>query len=110
MEHVILPIIPKHLIDADTKIYVNPTGKFIIGEPQGDSGLTGRKIIVDTYGGYSRHGGGTFSGKYPSKVDHSAAYAARWVAKSIVASGLAQRCEIPLAYAIGIAKPVSICV
>ena len=97
-------------MDDQTKIYVNPTGRFVIGGPQGDSGLTGRKIIVDTYGGYSRHGGGAFSGKDPTKVDRSAAYAARWVAKNVVAAGLARRCEVQLAYAIGVARPVSILV
>ena len=97
-------------MDDETVIYVNPTGRFVIGGPQGDSGLTGRKIIVDTYGGYARHGGGAFSGKDPTKVDRSAAYASRWVAKNIVAAGLAKRCEVELAYAIGVAKPVSIMV
>ena len=109
-EHVIDVIIDPKMIDEDTKIYINPTGRFVIGGPQGDSGLTGRKIIVDTYGGMARHGGGAFSGKDPTKVDRSAAYAARYVAKNIVAAGLAKRCEIQLAYAIGIAHPVSILV
>jgi len=108
IENVIKPIVPAELFDENTKIFVNPTGKFVIGGPNGDSGLTGRKIIVDTYGGYSRHGGGAFSGKDPTKVDRSAAYAARYVAKNIVAAGLADKCEIQLAYAIGVAKPVSI--
>lgn len=107
---VIEPIVPANLIDENTKIFVNPTGRFVIGGPMGDSGLTGRKIIVDTYGGYSRHGGGAFSGKDPTKVDRSAAYAARYVAKNIVAAGLAKKCEIQLAYAIGVAKPVSVMV
>lgn len=109
-KNVIMPIIPAELIDENTKIYINPTGRFVVGGPAGDSGLTGRKIIVDTYGGYSRHGGGAFSGKDPTKVDRSAAYAARYVAKNIVASGLAKKCEIQLAYAIGVAKPVSVMV
>ena len=109
-EHVIKAIIPAELMDENTKIHINPTGRFVIGGPQGDSGLTGRKIIVDTYGGIGRHGGGAFSGKDPTKVDRSAAYAARYVAKNIVAAGLAERCEVQLAYAIGIAKPVSIMV
>ncbi len=107
-KYVIEPIIPAELMTAETKIYVNPTGRFVTGGPQGDSGLTGRKIIVDTYGGYSRHGGGAFSGKDPTKVDRSAAYAARYVAKNIVAAGLASKCEVQLAYAIGVAKPVSV--
>ncbi len=110
MEHVIKPVIPSELLDENTKYYINPTGRFVIGGPQGDSGLTGRKIIVDTYGGYSRHGGGAFSGKDPTKVDRSAAYAARYIAKNIVAAGLADKCEVQLAYAIGVAKPVSILV
>ena len=110
LEHVIKATVPADLLDENTKIYVNPTGRFVIGGPQGDSGLTGRKIIVDTYGGIGRHGGGAFSGKDPTKVDRSAAYAARYVAKNIVAAGLASRCEVQLAYAIGVAKPVSIMV
>ena len=110
IEIVIKPIVPKELLDENTKYYVNPTGRFVIGGPQGDSGLTGRKIIVDTYGGYSRHGGGSFSGKDPTKVDRSATYAARYIAKNIVAAGLADKCEVELAYAIGVAKPVSIMV
>ena len=110
IQQVISPVIPAGLMDEETKIFVNPTGRFVVGGPQGDSGLTGRKIIVDTYGGYARHGGGAFSGKDPTKVDRSAAYAARWVAKNIVAAGLAKRCEIELAYAIGVAHPVSIMV
>ena len=110
IENVIKPIIPTDLLDEETKYYVNPTGKFVIGGPQGDSGLTGRKIIVDTYGGYAHHGGGAFSGKDPTKVDRSATYAARWVAKNLVAAGLADKCEVQVAYAIGIAKPVSIMV
>ena len=110
MKQVILPVIPAELLDENTKYYINPTGRFVVGGPQGDSGLTGRKIIVDTYGGYARHGGGAFSGKDPSKVDRSAAYASRWVAKNIVAAGLAKKCEVELAYAIGVADPVSILV
>ncbi|MBQ3590076.1 MAG: methionine adenosyltransferase domain-containing protein, partial [Clostridia bacterium] len=106
----ITPIIPQNMIDDETKIYVNPTGRFVIGGPHGDTGLTGRKIIVDTYGGYSRHGGGAFSGKDPTKVDRSACYAARYVAKNIVASGVADKCEVQIAYAIGVAKPVSVLV
>ena len=110
IKHVIKPIVPAGLVDQQTRIYINPTGRFVIGGPVGDSGLTGRKIIVDTYGGYGRHGGGAFSGKDPTKVDRSAAYAARWVAKNIVAAGLAKKCEVELAYAIGVARPVSIMV
>lgn len=106
--HVIYPTVDKSLLDEETKFYINPTGRFVIGGPQGDAGLTGRKIIVDTYGGYARHGGGCFSGKDPTKVDRSAAYAARYVAKNIVAAGLAKQCEVQLAYAIGVAEPVSI--
>ncbi|NKI20952.1 methionine adenosyltransferase [Paenibacillus dendritiformis] len=109
-EHVIAPVVPAEWLDEKTKYFINPTGRFVIGGPQGDAGLTGRKIIVDTYGGYARHGGGAFSGKDPTKVDRSAAYAARYVAKNIVAAGLADKCEIQLAYAIGVANPVSISV
>jgi len=109
-EHVIKPVVPSEWLNANTKYFINPTGRFVIGGPQGDAGLTGRKIIVDTYGGYARHGGGAFSGKDPTKVDRSAAYAARYVAKNIVAAGLADKCEIQLAYAIGVARPVSISV
>jgi len=110
MEHVIKPIIPAHMLDAKTKYHINPTGRFVIGGPMGDAGLTGRKIIVDSYGGYSRHGGGAFSGKDPSKVDRSACYMARYIAKNIVAAGLASRAEVQLAYAIGVAEPVSVMV
>ncbi len=110
IKHVIKPTIPEDMIDENTKYYINPTGRFVVGGPQGDSGLTGRKLIVDTYGGYARHGGGAFSGKDPTKVDRSAAYAARWVAKNVVAAGIAKKCEIQLAYAIGVAHPVSISV
>src|SRR6516165_10008220 len=108
MEHVVRPIVPARMLDARTKYHINPTGRFVIGGPMGDAGLTGRKIIVDTYGGYSRHGGGAFSGKDPTKVDRSAAYAARYVAKNIVAAGLADRFELQVAYAIGVARPLSI--
>ncbi|HEX2953267.1 MAG TPA: methionine adenosyltransferase [Bacillota bacterium] len=110
IEHVIMPIIPKEFLDEKTHYYINPTGRFVVGGPNGDSGLTGRKIIVDTYGGMARHGGGAFSGKDPTKVDRSAAYAARYVAKNVVAAGLADRCEIQLAYAIGVAHPVSVAI
>ncbi len=109
-EHVIKAVVPSNLLDENTRYFINPTGRFVVGGPQGDSGLTGRKIIVDTYGGYGRHGGGSFSGKDPTKVDRSAAYAARWVAKNLVAAGVADKLEIQLAYAIGVAKPVSITV
>ncbi|MBQ9993410.1 MAG: methionine adenosyltransferase [Clostridia bacterium] len=110
IKHVIEPIIPAELVDGELKIFVNPTGRFVVGGPQGDSGLTGRKIIVDTYGGYARHGGGAFSGKDPTKVDRSAAYAARYIAKNIVAAKIARRCEVQIAYAIGVARPVSVLV
>jgi S-adenosylmethionine synthetase len=110
MQHVIKPVVPANLLDDQTKYFINPTGRFVIGGPQGDAGLTGRKIIVDTYGGYARHGGGAFSGKDPTKVDRSGAYAARYVAKNIVAAGLADKCEVQVAYAIGVAQPVSISV
>jgi len=110
MQHVVAPIVPAQLLDDSTKYFINPTGRFVIGGPQGDSGLTGRKIIVDTYGGSAPHGGGAFSGKDPTKVDRSAAYAARWIAKNVVAAGLAEKCQVQLAYAIGVAEPVSILV
>jgi S-adenosylmethionine synthetase len=110
LKHVIQATIPAELLDADTKYHINPTGRFVIGGPMGDTGLTGRKIIVDTYGGMGRHGGGAFSGKDPTKVDRSAAYMARYIAKNIVAAGLAERCEVQLAYAIGVAEPVSVLV
>jgi len=108
MEHVIKPVIPAELLDDNTKYHINPTGKFVIGGPMGDAGLTGRKIIVDTYGGYAPHGGGAFSGKDPTKVDRSAAYMARYIAKNVVAAGLADKCTVQLAYAIGVAEPVSV--
>ncbi len=108
IHEVITPVIPENLLDQNTKIYVNPTGRFVVGGPAGDTGLTGRKIIVDTYGGYARHGGGAFSGKDPTKVDRSACYAARYIAKNVVAAGLADRCEVEVAYAIGVARPVSV--
>jgi S-adenosylmethionine synthetase len=108
MEEIIKPVLPADWLDKKTKYFINPTGRFVVGGPVGDCGLTGRKIIVDTYGGMARHGGGAFSGKDPSKVDRSAAYAGRWVAKNVVATGLAERCEIQVAYAIGVANPVSI--
>src|SRR5512133_2430141 len=108
MENVIVPVLPKDMVDEKLKVYVNPTGRFVIGGPMGDSGVTGRKIIVDTYGGMGRHGGGAFSGNDPTKVDRSGAYAARWVAKNVVAAGLADRCEVQVAYAIGVARPLSI--
>lgn len=110
IREVITPVIPSEMMDSETKIYVNPTGRFVIGGPAGDTGLTGRKIIVDTYGGYARHGGGAFSGKDPTKVDRSASYAARYLAKNVVKAGLARRCEVQIAYAIGVAKPVSLMV
>ncbi len=107
-EHIIKPVLPAELVDEKLKVFVNPTGRFVIGGPMGDAGVTGRKIIVDTYGGMGRHGGGAFSGKDPTKVDRSAAYAARWVAKNVVAAGLAERCEVQVAYAIGVAHPLSV--
>jgi len=110
LEHVIKPVVPAAMLDKNTKYYINPTGRFVIGGPMGDAGLTGRKIIVDTYGGYSRHGGGAFSGKDPSKVDRSACYMARYIAKNVVAAGLASKAEVQLAYAIGVADPVSVMV
>lgn len=110
IERVVLPILPQELVDDQIKYFVNPTGRFVIGGPQGDTGVTGRKIIVDTYGGYSRHGGGAFSGKDPTKVDRSGTYAARWVAKNVVAAGLAKKCEVQIAYAIGVAQPLSVMV
>ena len=110
IEHVIRPVVPADLLDSDTKYYVNPSGWFVIGGPQGDTGLTGRKILVDTYGGIARHGGGAFSGKDPTKVDRSGAYAARYVAKNVVAAGLADRVEVIVSYAIGVAKPISVSV
>jgi S-adenosylmethionine synthetase len=110
IEEIVKPVFPKNMLTKDTRYLINPTGRFVIGGPMGDTGLTGRKIIVDTYGGYSRHGGGAFSGKDPSKVDRSGAYAARYVAKNIVAAGLAKKCEIQVAYAIGVARPVSVLV
>jgi S-adenosylmethionine synthetase len=110
LKHVIQAVVPANLLDEDTKYHINPTGRFVIGGPMGDSGLTGRKIIVDTYGGMGRHGGGAFSGKDPTKVDRSAAYMARYIAKNVVAAGLADRCEVQLAYAIGVAEPVSVLV
>jgi S-adenosylmethionine synthetase len=110
LNQVIIPVVPASMLDENTKYFINPTGRFVIGGPQGDAGLTGRKIIVDTYGGYARHGGGAFSGKDPTKVDRSGAYAARYVAKNIVAAGLATKCEVQVAYAIGVAQPVSISV
>jgi S-adenosylmethionine synthetase len=108
LEDVIYPVLPEQMVDKNMKIFVNPTGRFVIGGPMGDAGVTGRKIIVDTYGGMGRHGGGAFSGKDPTKVDRSGAYAARWVAKNVVAAGLASRCEVQVAYAIGVARPLSV--